>query len=208
MTKTSPILLCSFVVFIASCSDSSKRAGTGTQPTTSNTPSEPAAEQTEPDNPTLDAHKTLKKLSESARAYYAEPMSAAVPTPSTPEHGAEKTGEPDSDAWKALDFAMTDPHYYAYTYAAESEQSLSVSIDAAGKISIDGKTIKQSQLAKRLQEEREKNPSLQLIIHADKKTLHGQVVKVMDAAKRAGIEKIAITQQGEEDNSAALPPAD
>ncbi|MBL4636643.1 MAG: biopolymer transporter ExbD [Kofleriaceae bacterium] len=206
MTLIKPILLCCILLFIASCSDNNKRADTNTQPTANNTPSEPAAEKKTPDNPTLDAHKTLKKLSESARAYYAEPMSVAVPT-ATPEQSAKKTGEPDSDAWKALDFAMTDPHYYAYNFVADSEQPLSVFIDAAGKISIDGKAIKPSQLTKRLQKEREKNPSLQLIIHADKKTLHGQVVTVMDAAKRAGVEKIAIKQQGEEDNSALTPPA-
>ncbi len=95
---------------------------------------------------TSEANQFLKKMSNSARTYYSTPeFSGAVNSlegtvvdkqfpaahvalsPSTGccaaigAGGTEKCkpslGDWDSDAtWKALDFAMVDPHYYAYSF--------------------------------------------------------------------------------------------
>ncbi len=95
---------------------------------------------------TAEANQFLKKMSDSARTYYSTPdftnaaqASSLTPaitakqfpasvalTPTSgccaiagtgPEKCAPSLGNWDTtDTWKALDFAMKDPHYYAYAF--------------------------------------------------------------------------------------------
>lgn len=95
---------------------------------------------------TAEASQFLKKMSDSARTYYSTPNYTGATDSLTPgvvakqfpaeiatkyadpgccamvANGTEKcapANEPDwetDDSWKALDFSMKDPHYYAYSF--------------------------------------------------------------------------------------------
>lgn len=75
---------------------------------------------------------------------------------------------------------------------AQEKKDVTVSITEDEKLFVDELEITQNQLLERL-EQLSKSVSIQtLVIRADKKVPHGKVVAVMDAAKKSGVEKIAI----------------
>jgi type IV pilus assembly protein PilA len=77
---------------------------------------------------TTEAKEHLKKLADSAKTYYMEGSgdfpSAAGPSPAKTEPCADGgKAEPEAtfwsaSGWKALDFAMDDPHYFSYEFAS------------------------------------------------------------------------------------------
>lgn len=70
---------------------------------------------------------------------------------------------------------------------------LSISIEANGAISLNGKASSQEQIKAYAQEISQTSPDTQAIISADKDVSHGQVVSVIDAVKTGGVKKFAIT---------------
>ena len=70
---------------------------------------------------------------------------------------------------------------------------LTVYITAAGKAFIDGKPVTDKQISSSAHEMAIKKPNTQAIISADKDSLHGRVVQVIDLIKTAGINRFAIT---------------
>jgi biopolymer transport protein ExbD len=67
-----------------------------------------------------------------------------------------------------------------------------LAIDAQGAIFYDKKQIKLSELKATLEEIARKAPDTLVIIAADKDVLHGRVVQVMEAARSAGLHRLAI----------------
>lgn len=67
-----------------------------------------------------------------------------------------------------------------------------VGISEQGVIFYMDRPVTLTQLEKLLEDARTKNPGVTLIVKGDKKTEHGNVVAVMDTARRKGIDKIAI----------------
>jgi biopolymer transport protein ExbD len=65
------------------------------------------------------------------------------------------------------------------------------------QISLDGEPYTADALMERLTEIREKDPAGTVTIQADEDATHGTVVSVMDAAKRAGFEKLSIATRKE-----------
>lgn len=70
---------------------------------------------------------------------------------------------------------------------------LTVSITAAGAVSLNGKPSDEAGLTNYSKELVGKNPEVQAIISADKDATHGRVVSIIDAIKSAGVKKFAIT---------------
>lgn len=70
---------------------------------------------------------------------------------------------------------------------------LSVSINAKGDVSLNGKASDEAALGAYSKELAVKNPDVQAIIAADKEVPHGRVVTIIDAIKGAGVKKFAIT---------------
>jgi len=87
---------------------------------------------------------------------------------------------------------------------------------ANGTIQLDGEALTEGNLpeafAGLVAEADSRGETVNLFIHADESVTYGQVTRVMDAATRAGIEKISLVQEvlgGEEiPSSNALPPED
>ncbi len=68
-----------------------------------------------------------------------------------------------------------------------------------GDIFLEGKKVSQGHLSKVLKERLNAYPALMFVLQADEKTRHGNVVGLMDAAKQAGISRLAIaTRQKKE----------
>lgn len=86
--------------------------------------------------------------------------------------------------------------------AAESdmppEKDLNIVISKDGEMELNGLPVTMEDLERALQEAKEMYRSKVLIIKADKRTFHGVVVDVMDAAKGVGIDELAIATELEE----------
>ena len=68
-----------------------------------------------------------------------------------------------------------------------------VTLKPGGELYLDENKTSTELLPAQLAELHAKNASAQVVINADENVLHGAVVRVLDMAKRAGIEKVAIS---------------
>ena len=82
----------------------------------------------------------------------------------------------------------------------KKKTTLRVAIEAGGRIFLEGKKLSLVQLREKFQavDKKQRDDAL-VVIEADKKVYHGLVVKVMDAAKSAGLHKLAIATQPKEE---------
>ena len=80
----------------------------------------------------------------------------------------------------------------------KKKSSVRVAVKATGEIYIDGKKVSARKLEKIFARQAKKDRDTLVIIEADKKTYHGIVVTVMDAAKTAGLNKLAIATEPRE----------
>jgi biopolymer transport protein ExbD len=71
-------------------------------------------------------------------------------------------------------------------------ESAAVTIAPDGTTSIDKQEVAREQVRNMLQKRLEKNPELLVLINADARVEHGIVVEIMDAARQAGVVKMAI----------------
>ncbi len=71
--------------------------------------------------------------------------------------------------------------------------SLQISMSRDGTIQLNGAPSDLDSLASYAEKAVAEKPDLQAVIAADKEVPHGQVVSVIDAVKRAGIKKFAIS---------------
>jgi len=67
-------------------------------------------------------------------------------------------------------------------------KALKVRVTKEGKVFFKGKEVKPEELAELLKGEEAEY----LVVEADEKALHGLVVKVMDAARKAGVENLVV----------------
>ncbi|HXN55612.1 MAG TPA: biopolymer transporter ExbD [Myxococcales bacterium] len=73
-----------------------------------------------------------------------------------------------------------------------------IAVLADGRMVIEGKVIDADGLRERLLQLIKESPQAQVIIQADAGTQHGHVVEVMEIAKSAGVERLAIATEAEE----------
>jgi biopolymer transport protein ExbD len=71
-------------------------------------------------------------------------------------------------------------------------ESAAVTIASDGKVSIDRQEVARDQIRETLRQRLAKNPELLVLINADERVEHGVVVEIMDAARQAGVAKMAI----------------
>ncbi len=81
---------------------------------------------------------------------------------------------------------------------AKPGEEVVVVVTKENEIIMDGQPYSAEELLDKLTGIREANPEGTIVIQADETATHGAVVSVMDAAKRAGFEKLSIaTKKGE-----------
>lgn len=73
---------------------------------------------------------------------------------------------------------------------ATEARTVAVMVKADGTIVLDGKVLDPAQLEGELAARKRSRPNLQVLVGADREVIHGRVVEVMDAARRAGIESL------------------
>ena len=73
-----------------------------------------------------------------------------------------------------------------------ASQSIAIVMSKDGAIRLMDKPITIDQLGAQIQELIQKNPTAQAVISADQEAKHGDVVRVMDVVKKAGLTKFAI----------------
>jgi len=78
------------------------------------------------------------------------------------------------------------------TTPPEQQKSVTVTVDAEGKIYLDNQEVAQEQLAAQLQSLKAGNSDLSLHLRADDRVPYGPVAKVMAAIEHAGVAKVSI----------------
>jgi len=79
----------------------------------------------------------------------------------------------------------------------EVKKNINIVISQNGSININGNRVSKAGLSRKLNELHKTMPDATVILQADKKSAHGDVVYVMDYCKRAGFEKLAIATEEE-----------
>ncbi len=81
----------------------------------------------------------------------------------------------------------------------KKKTTLRVAIEASGHIFLEGKKLSLEQLREKFAAVgKSKGDDALVVIEADRKVYHGLVVKVMDAAKVSGLNKLAIATRPED----------
>ena len=70
-----------------------------------------------------------------------------------------------------------------------------MTIDEQGHITIDNNPVSITESAAIMKRHMEENPNAAVVLQADKRTAHGQVVAVMDMLKGAGVKKLSIAAE-------------
>jgi biopolymer transport protein ExbD len=75
------------------------------------------------------------------------------------------------------------------------QRDLVVSITREGEILLGGEKVDSASLLTELRARQRKNPDSRVLIQADKRAYHGDVVRAMDSAKAAGFRRLGVAIQ-------------
>jgi biopolymer transport protein ExbD len=81
----------------------------------------------------------------------------------------------------------------AVTGEQQKQSLLSVTIDARGKMLLNGKPTTDAKIRAFIEAERRRGVTPEAVIAADKRVAHGTVVRVIDLVREEGVNKFAIT---------------
>ncbi|HTI97568.1 MAG TPA: biopolymer transporter ExbD [Dongiaceae bacterium] len=80
----------------------------------------------------------------------------------------------------------------ATTATTETQKDfLALTVDAAGQIFLDQKPVGAHELLATLKARRQAQPELRVLVSGDAAARHGDVLRVLDLARAAGIERVA-----------------
>jgi len=80
----------------------------------------------------------------------------------------------------------------------KEKREMTVSISKGGVFSLEGKAVTINDLSGEFKALYAINPDAMVVVQGDTDALHGKVVQVMDAAKAAGLNKLAIATRPRE----------
>ena len=80
----------------------------------------------------------------------------------------------------------------AQTAKSERIEELVLMIAYDGRIYLNGKAIDRNSLGKELKRSLEKTTNKTVILKADKKVAHGDVVKIIDLARKSGVTRLVV----------------
>ena len=83
----------------------------------------------------------------------------------------------------------------AQTATAPAQLPIIMTIDEEGHITVDNHPVSITESAAIMKQHMEENPNAAVVLQADKRTAHGQVVAVMDMLKGAGVKRLSIAAQ-------------
>lgn len=79
--------------------------------------------------------------------------------------------------------------------SAPVQMPIIITIDAKGHITLDNKPVSIQEASVMMRQHMAKNPEAAVVLQADRQTIHGQVVAVMDILKAAGVKRLAIAAE-------------
>jgi biopolymer transport protein ExbD len=79
------------------------------------------------------------------------------------------------------------------------DRALVVTLDRAGGLFLNRTPVKRQRLEQELRARLDKRPDLMVVINADASLRHGDVISVMDTAKRAGAAHMAIATRASQE---------
>lgn len=82
--------------------------------------------------------------------------------------------------------------------AATQQSDIMVVVTRQGEIEYNGERVSVEALVDRLKQEHETRPGARILIQADRKAYHGNVVKVMDVAKAIGFRRLGVAIQSQQ----------
>jgi len=85
---------------------------------------------------------------------------------------------------------------------AREKKEVRVVVTRDNKIFLERRLVTLTELEQRFRQAAKKDPQILVIIQADTKSFHGRVVEVMDAAKMAGLNRLAIATNPKEKKGA------
>lgn len=86
--------------------------------------------------------------------------------------------------------AVKLPTAVAAAKAKDAAPPLTLSVNAAGELALDGAPVAPGELSEKLAARRAAAPELRLVVAADKEARHAAVMRALDAVRRAGVENI------------------
>lgn len=100
---------------------------------------------------------------------------------------------------KTLDLPSTkpDPQAASRTLEQLQEERIVVVLTASGSVTVDGEAVELSALADALREANRERQTAELILDVDDDAVHDTVVKVIDAAGAANLEKVLFVSRSE-----------
>ena len=81
------------------------------------------------------------------------------------------------------------------TASAPAQLPVVLTLDAEGHITIDNVPMSIDAAEAMVKERIAQNPNASVILQADKRSAHGQVVAIMDMLKQAGVKRLAIAAE-------------
>lgn len=76
--------------------------------------------------------------------------------------------------------------------AAPAQLPIVLTLDKDGHITVDNRPVSYDEAAAVMQQHMAENPDAAVVLQADEKTAHGQVVAIMDMLKGSGVHRLAI----------------
>ena len=86
-----------------------------------------------------------------------------------------------------------------------ASENVSVRLSKDGKLSLNGKAVEPAALLAQLQDALSRSKDKMVVVTADPENRVGEVVEVLDAARQAGFEKLAIMRESSAKPAAAGP---
>lgn len=83
----------------------------------------------------------------------------------------------------------------AQSASAPVQMPIIITVDAAGHITMDNKPVSYEEAAGLMKKHMSENADAAVVLQADHRTAHGQVVAVMDMLKEAGVKRLAIAAE-------------
>lgn len=83
----------------------------------------------------------------------------------------------------------------AQSASAPVQMPIILTVDAEGHITMDNKPVSYDEASDMMKKHISENANAAVILQADKRTAHGQVVAVMDMLKAAGVKRLAIAAE-------------
>ena len=76
--------------------------------------------------------------------------------------------------------------------SAAPSETITITVTPVGETYLEGRPVELDALASVLRDRQATSPTLAVVIHADEAVAHGRVVGVLDAARIAGVSRLAI----------------